>query len=119
MCANAFYGAYSPEGREWVDELLTVLENNCRYVYDFLNSVDGVEVTMPQGTYMLFPDFTGYCKRTGKTQPELLKAGWEVGVGWQNGVAFGGPCHIRINVALPFSRVKEACDRLAKYVLVD
>lgn len=119
LTMHAFYGAYSQEGHAWVDELNSVLEANCRYVCDFLNSIDGIEVTMPEGTYMLFPDLTGYCARTGKTQAEILKAGWEVGVGWQNGIPFGGSCHIRLNVALPFSRVKEACDRLAKYVFVD
>lgn len=119
LTMHAFYGAYSQEGGEWVNELNTVLEENCRYVCDFLNSIDGVECPMPEGTYMLFPDLTGFCKRTGKTQAEILKAGWDVGVGWQNGIPFGGSCHIRLNVALPFSRVKEACDRLAKYVFVD
>ena len=40
----------------------------------------------------------------------------KVGVIWQDGVAFHGPCHIRMNLALPLSRVKEAFDRLDKYV---
>ena len=47
---------------------------------------------------------------------ELQAAGIEVGVIWQDGVAFHGPCHIRMNLALPLSRVKEAFDRLDKYV---
>ena len=31
---------------------------------------------MPQGTYMLFLDLTEYCRRTGRTLDEVLKAGW-------------------------------------------
>ena len=116
LTMHAFLGAYSDTGREWVDELDQVLEENCRCMWKFLNSIDGVEASMPEGTYMLFADLTGYCKRTGKTQAEILKAGWDVGVGWQNGVPFGGPCHIRLNVALPLSRVQEACDRLKRFV---
>ena len=38
---------------------------------------------------------------------------------WQDGRAFPGPCHIRMNLALPLSRVQEAFDRLQKYVFVD
>ena len=39
-----------------------------------------------------------------------------MGVAWQDGRSFHGPCHIRLNLALPFSRVKEAFDRMDKYV---
>lgn len=34
----------------------------------------------------------------------------------QDGRQFHGPCHIRMNLALPLSRVQEAFDRLDKYV---
>ena len=47
---------------------------------------------------------------------ELLKAGWDVGVAWQDGRAFHGPSHIRMNLALPLSRVQEAFERLRQYV---
>ena len=47
---------------------------------------------------------------------ELLKAGWDVGVVWQDGRAFHGQTHIRLNLALPLSRVKEAFRRLDQYV---
>ena len=47
---------------------------------------------------------------------ELLKSGYEVGVDWQDGRAFFNPNTIRMNLALPLSRVKEAFDRLDKYV---
>lgn len=119
LSMHALLGAYSEAGCEWVDELNQVLEQNCRYVCDFLNAVEGVSVTMAEGTYMLFVDFAGYCRRTGREVGEILKAGWDVGVGWQDGRAFGGATHIRMNVALPLSRVKEACDRLDRYVLTD
>ena len=43
-------------------------------------------------------------------------AGWDVGVAWQDGRPFHGPCHIRMNLALPLSRVQEAFRRLDEYV---
>ena len=76
----------------------------------------GVNVSRPQGTYMIFPDCAEWLKEHDKTLDELVKMGWDVGVAWQNGRTHGGDKHIRINLALPFSRVKEAFDRLDKYV---
>ena len=39
-----------------------------------------------------------------------------LGVAWQDGRAFHGANAIRMNLALPFSRVKEAFERLDEYV---
>ena len=113
----ALIGAYNDIGNKWVHELLEVLENNCQYASHYIQEhFDGVEVTMPQGTYMLFLDLTKYCETHNKTLDDVIKAGWDVGIGWQDGRLFEGPCHIRMNVALPLSRVKEAMDRLQEYV---
>ena len=65
---------------------------------------------------MLFLDCTQWCEKHGKTMDELLDAGYEVGVLWQDGRAFHGAHSIRMNLALPFSRVKEAFERLREYV---
>lgn len=117
LSMHALIGGYSDEGYEWCDELRTVLEENCRYTCEYIQkNFDGVEVTMPQGTYMIFIDCTKFCERTGRSLDEVIKAGWDVGVGWQDGRRFGSPCHIRMNLASPLSRIKEACDRLDQYV---
>ena len=47
---------------------------------------------------------------------DVEKAAWDVGVACQDGRMFHGPCHLRINLALPLSRVQEAFHRLDKYV---
>lgn len=113
----ALIGAYKPEGSEWLRELRTVLEENARYAVTFTKEhFHGVDVSMPQGTYMIFLDCTEYCQKTGMTIEELLKAGWDVGVGWQDGRPFGGACHIRMNLASPMSRIEEAFARFEKYV---
>lgn len=117
LSMHALIGAYKPEGYEWVDELRQVLTGNvefaCKYIKEHF---DGVEVSKPEGTYMLFLDCTKWCEKHGKTIDELQRAGVEVGVIWQDGRPFHGPCHIRMNLALPFSRVQEAFERLEKYV---
>lgn len=113
----ALIGAYKPEGYEWVDELCQVLTENVDLAYHFFDKIEGVSLAKPQGTYMLFIDFEGWCKNHGKTIEELLRAGQEVGVYWQDGRPFHGEYSIRVNLALPKSRVEEALRRLEQYVL--
>lgn len=110
-------GAYSAEGNQWLLQLRKVLEGNVDFACDYIQKhFDGVNLSRPQGTYMLFLDCEEWCKKTGKTVDELIKAGWEVGVYWQDGRAFHGPYHIRMNLALPLSRVQEAFQRLDAHV---
>ncbi len=113
----ALIGAYKPEGHEWADELRATIKGNLDYAYNYINEhFEGVEVSKPEGTYMLFVDCTKWCEAHGKTIDDVEKAAWDVGVAVQDGKMFHGPCHLRMNLALPLSRVKEAFDRLDKYV---
>lgn len=117
LSMHALIGAYTPQGHVWVDELRDVLSANVNYAVDYINShFEGVEVSKPQGTYMLFIDCTNWCKKHNKNIETLYKLGVEYGVIWQDGRLFNGNCHIRMNLALPFSLVKEAFERLDKYV---
>ena len=113
----ALMGAYRQEGYEWVDELCEVLTANVKYACKYIEeNFEGIEVSKPQGTYMLFLDCTKWCEKNNRTLDELLKAGWDVGVAWLDGRPFYHPCAIRMNLALPFERVKEAFARLDQYV---
>lgn len=117
LSMHALTAAYSPEGEQWTDELCRVLEGNIDYACGCIrDNFPGVWVARPQGTYMLFLDCTEWCQAHGRTIEQVLKAGWDVGVAWQDGRPFHGPCHIRMNLALPLSRVQEAFRRLSRYV---
>ena len=117
MSMYALLGAYEPEGYEWAKELCQVITDNVDYACEYIEQhFEGVTVCKPQGTYMLFIDCKQWLEKHGKTMDELLKAGWDVGVVWQDGRAFHGATHIRINLALPLSRVIEAFNRLDAYV---
>jgi cystathionine beta-lyase len=119
MSMHALIGAYKDEGMEWVDELRTVLTGNVDFAYEFIkNNFKGVEVSKPEGTYMLLLDCGQWLKEHGKTLDELLLAGVEVGVLWQDGRQFNREDSIRMNLALPLSRVKEAFERLKQYAFV-
>ena len=113
----ALIGAYEPEGWEWLEELKEVLTKNVDFACDFIEkNWKGVSVSKPQATYMLFIDCEEWCKAHGKTMDDVQKAGLEVGVLWQDGRAFHGEYCIRMNLALPYERVREAFERLDKYV---
>ncbi len=117
LSMHALIGAYSADGEEWLDELREVLGGNVDWAVDYIREhFEGVELAKPEGTYMLFLDCTKWCEAHGKTIDEVLRAGWRVGVDWQDGRPFHGECHIRMNLALPLSRVQEAFGRLDKYV---
>ena len=120
MSMHALIGAYTPEGRVWLDELRHVLTENVDYAYDhILKNYPGVTLAKPQGTYMLFLNCEGWCKAHNVTIEEVQKKGAEVGVMWQDGRHFHDSYGIRMNLASPHSRIVEAFDRLDKYVFTD
>ncbi len=117
LSVYAQIGAYSEAGIEWVDQLCEALTQNVNDACDFIKAnFRGVALSKPEGTYMLFLDCEAWCKEHGKTLDELLRAGIEVGVIWQDGRPFGGDYTIRMNLALPNAIVREAFERLRKYV---
>ena len=118
LSMHALLGAYNDEGAAWVDELREVLGRNARIASEFFEGITGVDFARPQGTYMLFLDCGGWCAAHGMDIDELLRSGVEVGVLWQDGRPFGGDKTIRINLALPTARLREALERLTAYVFV-
>ncbi|BET22612.1 MalY/PatB family protein [Solobacterium moorei] len=117
LSMHALIGAYQPEGYVWLDELREVITGNVNYAIEYIRRhFEGVELMKPEGTYMLFIDCEKWCKQHGKTIEEVEKAGYRVGVAWQDGRMFHGPYSIRMNLALPLARAQEAFERLNQYV---
>ena len=120
LSMHALIGAYTPEGETWVSELRETLSKNVQFAYDLITTRwKGITLQKPEGTYMLFLHCEEWCKAHGKTIDELQKMGTDVGVAWQDGRMFGDPWGIRMNLALPFYKVKEAFERLDRYVFAD
>lgn len=119
LSVRALTGAFCREGEEWAEEMISVIDENIGYACKFISeNFTGVSFMRPQGTYMLFLDCGEFCRARGITITELQHRGIRCGVIWQNGEAFIYPNSIRMNLALPKSRLIEAMDRLKKYVFI-
>jgi cystathionine beta-lyase len=113
----ALIGAYSDNGMVWVDELRQVIGKNVDFACDFIDqNFEGVSVTKPDGTYMLWVDCGQWCREHGRDLQAVEEACWKVGAAVQDGRMFHGHSHLRMNLALPYSRVTEAFERMQKYV---
>ena len=119
LSMHALIGGYSPEGEEWAEQMIRAVDGNFDYACGFIaEHFPGVKLMRPQGTYMLFLDCHDFCAAHGVTIGELQRRGVRAGVIWQNGEDFVWPETIRMNLALPLSRLKEAMERLKAYAFV-
>ena len=114
---HALIGAYSEEGDSWLSQLLPVLSDNVNFGADYVRDrFEGVTTFRTEGTYMMLLDCRDWLKAHGLTQDQMLKKGWDVGVGWQDGRQFQADGCIRLNLASPTSRIQEAFRRMDQYV---
>ncbi|MDO4813599.1 MAG: MalY/PatB family protein [Gemella sp.] len=100
-------------GKEWLDELRVVIEENTNYVIDYLEKNTDIVVNRNEATYLLWLDFSKYDLSHSEIQKKILE---EAKLVLNDGLFFGrdGKKYARLNVATPLEVVKEACDRLAK-----
>ena len=119
LSMHALYGAYSPDGAVWTDELIQTIEKNISYAFDFFTKdLEHIDVTRPEGTYMLLIDCGKWCRNNNISFDTLIKRGIYEGVIWQNAESFHAKESIRLNLALPFDILKEAIERLRIKVFV-
>ena len=98
-------------GKDWLGELKDVIEDHINYVVDVLSNETKIKVMKPQGTYLIWLDFSDY-DLTDERLQELLKN--EAKVILNRGLDFGeeGTLHARLNVAMPKTLLEEVCQRI-------
>ena len=101
-------------GKAWLTELKAVLEENIDFVVNyFAKEAPRLRVMKPQGTYLVWLDFSDY----GLTDDQLLHLlREEAKVVLNRGSDFGqeGKGHARLNTAAPKTMIKEICRRIAE-----
>ena len=119
LSMHALTGGYSPEGAVWTDELVETLENNIDTAYRFFTEeLKGIEVSRPQGTYMLLIDCSKWCSENSISFDDLLKRGIYEGIIWNDGRKFHADDSIRLNLALPYDILLEALKRMKESIFV-
>ena len=103
--------AYSPEGAQWLDELLHYIDGN-RVIFDReINKIPGLSSMPLEGTYLAWVDFSG----TGMEEKEFIyRVQEKAKIAVNHGSTFGtgGEKFLRFNLATPRTIVVEATKRL-------
>ena len=103
-------------GEQWVKELNEYIFKNKKYLVEFINkNIPDVKVIDNKATYLLWLDISHYSRNSEVFVKELRK---ETGLFVSPGKQFGsgGEGFIRINIATSLANVKDACDRLKKFL---
>lgn len=113
--ALGFEIAYN-HGEEWLDELLVYLEDNINYTIDFINKeIPEIKLNRPDGTYLLWLDFTDLNKSTDEINDALINIG-KVGLNDGRSYGRGGDGFFRLNIGCPRSVLEEGLRRIKKAV---
>ena len=98
-------------GKDWLGELKEVIENHINYVVDLFGKETKIKVMKPQGTYLIWLDFSAY-EISDEELRKVLRD--EAKVILNRGLDFGeeGALHARLNVAMPTSVLEEVCQRI-------
>ena len=113
----ALQAAYN-ESEDWIDELNQYLWGNYMFLCDFIDkNIHSWKVCRLEGTYLPWVDVSAMGIPVQQLCDRLLK---EASVWINPGTMYGpetGTGYVRFNIACPRSRLKEALERIAKFIL--
>ena len=98
-------------GEDWLAELKELIEKHINDVVDLFGKETKIKVMKPQGTYLVWLDFSAY-DISDEELRKLLRD--QAKVILNRGLDFGeeGVLHARLNVAMPTSVLEEVCQRI-------
>ena len=99
------------DGAPWLAAAIAYISGNLALLRDRLARMPGVTMTEPEGTFLVWLDFSALgLEPAALTEFLRKKAGWAV----TRGIAFGpaGARHARLNIACTRARLAAALDRL-------
>ena len=106
-------GAYET-GEEWLAELLPYIQSNITYTMNFFREqLPKVRIMEPEGTYLLWLDFSEYDLSDKELEERFVHKGKVV---LNTGVSYGpsGKQHMRLNVACPRVVLEEGLNRIVR-----
>ncbi|MGM0111756.1 MalY/PatB family protein [Enterococcus sp. DIV0187] len=101
-------------GEEWLAELLPYIQSNITYTMNFFREqLPKVKIMKPEGTYLLWLDFSEYDLSDKELEERFVHKGKVV---LNTGVSYGpsGKQHMRLNVACPRVVLEEGLNRIVR-----
>ncbi|MDT2437773.1 pyridoxal phosphate-dependent aminotransferase [Enterococcus avium] len=101
-------------GEEWLAELLPYIQSNITYTMNFFQEqLPKVKIMKPEGTYLLWLDFSEYDLSDKELEERFVHKGKVV---LNTGVSYGpsGKQHMRLNVACPRVVLEEGLNRIVR-----
>ena len=96
-----------------VQNMVKVFKQRHDYMVKALNEIDGIKCLAGDGTFYVFPDFSGMQAKLGcATDTDLAEKLLEAGVALVPGSAFGTPGHMRISFATSEDHLEKSIERL-------
>ncbi len=106
--------------QECVEEMRQAFERRRNLLVRLMSAIPGLEVTVPEGAFYLFPKCSSFFGKTDgtrviRTSTDLAMFLLEVGhVATVGGDAFGAPEYFRLSYATSEDKIEEAAKRIAK-----
>ena len=97
--------------------MLEAFKERHEYVYNRLNSIEGITCLPSDGTFYSFPDVRGFIDKLDNVNNDLELSEYlieKAGVALVPGSAFGSPGYIRISFATSLDILKDALNRIEK-----
>ncbi len=101
-------------GEEWLNELLVYLQKNIKTTFAFFEEhLPKAKIMKPEGTYLLWIDFSAYGLTDEELENRLVHEGKVV---LNTGISYGpgGQQHMRLNVACSNATLLEGLNRIAR-----
>lgn len=99
--------------------MLSAFKERHEYVYNRLNSIDGITCLPSDGTFYSFPDVRGFIEKIDGVDDDMALSEYlieKAGVALVPGTAFGSPGYIRISFATSLDVLKDALDRIEQVI---
>ena len=105
--------AYSPEGAEWVDDLILYLDGNRKLFDEGIDAIPGLKSVPLEATYLSWVDLGG----TGMSREEFTgRVEKDARIAVNHGPTFGkgGDAFLRFNIATPRANIEAAVERMQR-----
>jgi cystathionine beta-lyase len=118
ISSGNFFGLVATEaalthGDEWLGQLMSYLESNLKTVNEFISvNIPKLWVMQPEGTYLVWIDFSGLSITPKEAFKEMNKAGVGLSPGYLFGI--GGDNFMRLNMGCPKAVLLEGLEKMKK-----